>query len=91
MKLGLGILGVLAAAGASFAAAVPASAATVQVRMHEFMFCVDTACTQDPTAGNGGVVTINPGDTVQWVWDEHGTLVNPPPDPLPNCDTDAWC
>ncbi|MFY9616372.1 MAG: hypothetical protein WAT58_13325 [Candidatus Dormiibacterota bacterium] len=89
MSLGLRLVSVAASVVAAVTASLPASAATVQVRMHEFMFCVNAACTQDPTAGNGGVVTINRGDTVQWVWDEHGVLVNPPPDPLPNCDTDA--
>jgi plastocyanin len=69
-------VGVALGAGSTAAAASPN---VVEVRMHEFKFCADAACTQDSTAG--GVVTIHPGDTVKWVWDEASA------DPMPNCDS----
>jgi plastocyanin len=56
-----------------------AAAAVVTVRMHEFMFCSDTACAQDSTKGD--IVSIHTGDVVRWVWDESAT------DLMPNCDT----
>lgn len=75
------------AAAMLLASTVSASAATVRVHMHEFQFCPEdaTGTAQCPgalaPAGNGGVVTINPGDNVTWVWDESAT------DLTPNCDS----
>jgi plastocyanin len=62
------------------AATTPAAAANVvEIRMHEFMFCSDSSCTQDSTKGD--IVTIHTGDVVKWIWDESST------DLMPNCDT----
>lgn len=55
-----------------------AAANIVVVRMHEFKFCSDSACTQN---SNQDLVTIHTGDVVKWVWDESLT------DPMPNCDS----
>lgn len=68
-----------AANGVSLAAnTAPAAAANVVVvRMHEFKFCSDSACTQDSTQGD--IVTIHTSDLVKWVWDKS------PSDLMPGC------
>jgi len=73
----VGMFAGLAAAG-SGPVPVRATSATT-IRMHDFKFCHDDACAQDPSQGD--VVTINAGDTVTWVWDESSS------DPNPNCDS----
>lgn len=54
--------------------AVPAAAGTnVRVHMHDFQFCPEVnGALQCPgtTAGSVGVVTIHPGDSVTWIYDE---------------------
>ena len=73
------VAGLPAAVALSAGSTSAAAANVVVVRMHEFMFCADTACTQD--SSSGGVVTIHTGDVVKWVWDESSL------DPMPNCDS----
>jgi plastocyanin len=75
----LGLVGLPAAISLAANTAPAAASNVVTVRMHEFKFCTDAACTQDSKLG--GVVTIHTGDVVKWVWDESST------DLLPNCDT----
>ncbi len=66
--------------GVALTGSTPAAAANVvEVRMHEFKFCSDSACTQDSSSGD--IVTIHAGEVVKWVWDESST------DPMPNCDS----
>jgi hypothetical protein len=67
------------AAIVTLSSTVPAAAATnVRVHMHDFQFCPEVnGALQCPgtTAGSVGVVTIHPGDSVTWIYDESSSDV----------------